>query len=72
MMLLKLFKIINEDETDDEVDETVGSNDGEMNQDDEQDWDGQTHGDEEGAPSWDWTDPYHSSGHENAVLSNKP
>lgn len=50
--------------------ETVGSNDGEKNA--ESGMGPVAHGDEEGNAQWDWTDPYHSSGSTNAVLSNTP
>ena len=52
--------------------DNVGSNDGEVNNDDEKEWAGPIHGDEEGNAGWDWTDPYHSSGEENAVNSKTP
>lgn len=47
---------------------TVGSNEGDVNND----MPPVAHGDEEGNASWDWTDPYHSSGAENAVMSRTP
>ena len=52
--------------------ETVGGNDGEISSEDDQPVPPPAHGDEEGNASWEWTDPYHSSGTENAVLSNTP
>jgi hypothetical protein len=51
--------------------ETVGGNDGEFNSESDP-MPPPQHGDEEGNASWEWTDPYHSSGTENAVLSNTP
>lgn len=52
--------------------ETVGSNDGEVNSEDDQPLPPPQHGNEEGNASWDWTDPYHSSGEQNAVMSRTP
>ena len=52
--------------------DTVGSNEGELNSDDEQELPPPAHGDEEGNAGWEWTDPYHSSGSENAVMSRTP
>ena len=52
--------------------ETVGSNAGEVNSDDDVPRPPPAHGDEEGNAQWDWTDPYHSSGEENAVNSRTP
>jgi hypothetical protein len=51
--------------------ETVGSNDGEISSEGDP-MPPPQRGDEEGKPEWEWTDPYHSSGTENAVLSNTP
>lgn len=51
--------------------ETVGGNDGELNA-----VDGPApepeRGNDEGKPDWEWTDPYHGSGAENAVVSGTP
>jgi len=52
--------------------ETVGGNEGEVNSDDDTPRPPPQHGNEEGNASWDWTDPYHSSGAENAVMSRTP
>lgn len=52
--------------------ETVGGNDGTIDSEDDQPVPPPEHGDEEGNASWDWTDPYHGSGTENAVMSNTP
>jgi hypothetical protein len=52
--------------------ETVGSTEGEINSDDEAPPPEPERGNEEGHAEWDWTDPYHSSGTENAVMSNTP
>jgi len=49
--------------------ETVGSNEGELNSNSSLP---PPKRGEEGVPEWEWTDPYHSSGTENAVLSNTP
>jgi len=51
--------------------EMVGSTDGEMNSEGEPLPEPQR-GNEEGNAGWEWTDPYHSSGTENAVMSNTP
>lgn len=51
--------------------ETVGSNDGEISSEGDP-MPPPQRGNEEGKPEWEWTDPYHSSGTENAVLSNTP
>lgn len=59
------------DEKDDKK-ETVGSNDGEVNSDDEKPRPEPQARGQEGSVSWDWTDPYHSSGAENAVMSRTP
>lgn len=50
--------------------ETVGSNDGEMNSGDGPMPPSQTGDDVR--PDWEWTDPYHGSGEENAVMSRTP
>lgn len=52
--------------------ETVGGNEGELNSDDEHDRPPPISRDQEGNVGWDWTDPYHGSGEQNAVLSNTP
>ena len=52
--------------------ETVGGNDGTIDSEDDQPIPPPEHGDEEGNASWDWTDPYHGSGAENAVMSRTP
>jgi hypothetical protein len=52
--------------------ETVGGNEGELNSDDPYPRPEPERGDEEGRPEWEWTDPYHNSGSENAVRSNTP
>lgn len=51
---------------------TVGGNAGEKNSEDDEPRPPPISRDQEGSVSWDWTDPYHSSGSENAVLSNTP
>jgi hypothetical protein len=55
-----------------DINETVGSSGDEVNDEDGKPLPPPAHGDEEGSASWDWTDPYHSSGTTNAVLSNTP
>lgn len=70
MKLLDFLEAIEETEPD--VEETVGSNAGEQNSEDEKPLPPPKHGSEEGNASWDWTDPYHSSGEENAVMSRTP
>lgn len=52
--------------------ETVGGNDGEISSEDDQPIPPPAHGDEEGNAGWEWTDPYHGSGAENAVMSRTP
>jgi hypothetical protein len=52
--------------------ETVGGNEGELNSDDPYPRPEPERGNEEGRPEWEWTDPYHNSGEENAVNSNTP
>jgi hypothetical protein len=52
--------------------ETVGGNEGEVTSDDPYPLPEPQRGNEEGKPEWEWTDPYHSSGSENAVRSNTP
>lgn len=49
---------------------TVGSNEGEVNSDSEMP--PVANQGEEGNAQWDWTDPYHNSGAENAVNSRTP
>jgi hypothetical protein len=51
---------------------SVGSNDGELNNEDPYPRPEPERGNEEGRPEWEWTDPYHNSGEENAVNSNTP
>jgi len=51
--------------------ETVGGNDGEISSEGDP-MPEPERGNDEGKPEWDWTDPYHSSGTENAVMSNTP
>lgn len=57
---------------DKQLNASIGGNEGEMNSDDDANIPPPEHHDEEGNASWDWTDPYHSSGAENAVNSNTP
>ena len=52
--------------------ETVGGNEGELNSDDPQPRPEPERGNEEGRPEWEWTDPYHGSGRQNAVISRTP
>jgi len=54
-----------------ELYDSVGGNDGEVSSEGDPIPPPQ-HGDEEGNAGWEWTDPYHSSGTENAVMSNTP
>lgn len=51
---------------------TVGGNEGELNSDDDEPRPPPEARDEEGHAGWDWTDPYHTSGTTNAVLSGTP
>jgi hypothetical protein len=51
---------------------SVGSNDGEISSEDDYPPPPPERGNEEGRPEWEWTDPYHNSGEENAVNSNTP
>ena len=52
--------------------DSVGGNEGEKYRDEEGESPPPKEGNKEGNADWDWTDPYHSSGEENAVLSNTP
>ena len=52
--------------------DSVGGNEGEKYRDEEGELPPPKEGNKEGNADWDWTDPYHSSGEENAVLSNTP
>jgi hypothetical protein len=51
---------------------TVGGNEGERNREDDEPRQPPISRDQEGSVGWDWTDPYHSSGTTNAVLSGTP
>ncbi len=51
---------------------TVGGNEGELNSEDDEPRPPPISRDQEGNASWDWTDPIHSSGTTNAVLSGTP
>jgi hypothetical protein len=54
------------------LDATVGGNTGERGSEDDEPLPSPTNRGEEGSVGWDWTDPYHSSGTTNAVLSGTP
>ena len=54
------------------LDATVGSNAGEQDSEDDESRPPPISRDQEGNASWDWTDPIHSSGTTNAVLSGTP
>jgi len=54
-----------------ELYDSVGGNDGEVSSEGDPIPPPQ-HGDEEGSAGWEWTDPYHGSGAENAVMSGTP
>ncbi len=54
------------------LDATVGGNSGEKDREDDEPRPPPISRDQEGNAGWDWTDPYHSSGTTNAVLSGTP
>jgi hypothetical protein len=54
------------------LDATVGGNEGERDREDDEPRQPPISRDQEGSVSWDWTDPIHSSGTTNAVLSGTP
>lgn len=71
-VLKRALQIVNWMKGEYNLHDSVGGNEGELNSEDDEPRPPPESRDEEGHAGWDWTDPYHSSGTTNAVLSGTP